>query len=71
MDDTEYCYPNSDILINKLGIKDSENLLQGLSQREFIRELALHAGHKIDYSNISENEMVSASINSFRKFMNR
>ena len=175
MDDTEYCYPNSDILINRLGIKDAallhnaerditsrrliqlydcpvsgrfgythlkrihkyifqdiyswageerkvdiakgnmfcnvlfipeqaeiifsdllkEKLLQGLSQkdfsdkvayyiseinalhpfregngrsqREYIRELALHAGHKIDYSNITENEMVSASINSFTK----
>lgn len=39
----------------------------GRAQREFIRELALHAGYRIDYSQISESEMINASIDSFMR----
>lgn len=37
----------------------------GRTQREFIRELAIRAGYDIDYSTISEQEMILASIDSF------
>ncbi|MGI6556833.1 MAG: Fic/DOC family protein [Pseudoramibacter sp.] len=37
----------------------------GRTQREFFRELALSAGYKIDYSMISQDEMIQASIDSF------
>lgn len=37
----------------------------GRTQREFFRELALEAGHELDFSEISEEEMVEASIDSF------
>lgn len=37
----------------------------GRTQREFFRELALAAGHQINYSSISKEEMIQASIDSF------
>lgn len=37
----------------------------GRTQREFFRELALHAGHEISFSEISEGEMIKASVDSF------
>lgn len=37
----------------------------GRTQREFFRELAIHAGHEINYSFINEEEMVEASRDSF------
>ncbi len=37
----------------------------GRAQREFFRELALHAGHQIDFSVITEDEMIEASVDSF------
>lgn len=37
----------------------------GRSQREFIRELALHNGYKIYFAKASEEEMLEASIDSF------
>ncbi|WP_416178073.1 Fic/DOC family protein [Dialister sp.] len=39
----------------------------GRTQREFFRELGNAAGHNIDYSGITESEMVQASIDSFLK----
>lgn len=41
----------------------------GRTQREFFRELAIHADHEINYSSIGEEEMVEASRDSFvRKY---
>ncbi|MCH4006298.1 MAG: Fic family protein [Eubacterium sp.] len=37
----------------------------GRTQREYFRELALHAGYIIDYTAITRNEMIDASIDSF------
>jgi cell filamentation protein len=37
----------------------------GRTQREFIRELALSAGYTIHFANITEEEMLKASIDSF------
>lgn len=37
----------------------------GRTQREFIRELALHQGYSVHFADICENEMLSASIASF------
>lgn len=37
----------------------------GRTQREFFRELALNAGYKIDYSNVTEEEMITVSRESF------
>jgi cell filamentation protein len=37
----------------------------GRSQREFIRELALHNGYKLSFAKISEQEMLDASVDSF------
>lgn len=39
----------------------------GRTQREFFRELGIAAGHDIDYSGITEMEMVQASVDSFLK----
>jgi cell filamentation protein len=41
----------------------------GRTQREFFRELALHDGYVLDYSGITKEEMIDASIDSFlRKY---
>lgn len=37
MPDSKYCYANSDVLINKLGITDGSELLQAEKQLTFIR----------------------------------
>ena len=37
----------------------------GRTQREFIRELAIYNHYAIDFSNVSENEMFDASVDSF------
>ena len=37
----------------------------GRTQREYFRELALNAGYRIDFSKVTEEEMVDASISSF------
>ena len=37
----------------------------GRSQREFIRELALHNGYKLSFAKISEAEMLDASVDLF------
>lgn len=34
----------------------------GRTQREFIRELALHQGYSVHFANICENEMLNASV---------
>jgi cell filamentation protein len=34
----------------------------GRTQREFIRELALEAGHKLDWSRVTQRQMIEASI---------
>lgn len=39
----------------------------GRTQREFFRELGDAAGHSIDYSDVTENEVVQASMDSFLK----
>jgi len=36
----------------------------GRAQREFIRELALHAGYRLSWTNVTSEEMVTASIES-------
>lgn len=61
-----------DALIIKLAYYFSEiNALHpfrdgnGRTQREFIRELTLSAGYTIRFTNISENEMLEASLSSF------
>jgi cell filamentation protein len=38
----------------------------GRTQREFVRELALHSGWKIDWRKVGQNEMVKASRRSLR-----
>lgn len=58
MSDTVYCYPNSNVLHP---FREGN----GRSQREFIRMLALKNGYKIHYSRITEEEMISASKESF------
>ena len=37
MPDSKYCYANSDVLINKLGITDGSELFQAEKQLTFIR----------------------------------
>ena len=38
----------------------------GRAQREFIRELAVQAGFAIDWSKVTRDEMMSASLESFK-----
>jgi cell filamentation protein len=38
----------------------------GRTQREFIRQLAVHAGFTIDWSRVTREQMTAASIQSFR-----
>ena len=37
MPDNKYCYPGTDVLINKLGIKDNESLFEAEKKLTFIR----------------------------------
>jgi cell filamentation protein len=39
----------------------------GRVQREFIRELAWHDGWLLDFSNVTQDEMIDASVESFNK----
>lgn len=41
MNDTTYCYPNSDVLINKLNIRDGNKLYQAEKQLTMLRLLEL------------------------------
>ncbi|MCM1113246.1 MAG: hypothetical protein NC399_08350 [Muribaculum sp.] len=69
MPDELYCYPDSNVLKNKMGIRDLERLHEmegnGRSQREFIRCLALHNGYVINFVNAGRDEMLEASRKSF------
>lgn len=63
---------NYDEFISKIAYYFSEiNALHpfregnGRTQREFIRELALKCGYKIDFSKISKEQMLEASMDSF------
>ena len=38
----------------------------GRTQREFIRELAVHAGFVIDWSRVTREQMTAASLKSFQ-----
>ncbi|MBO6128683.1 MAG: Fic family protein [Pseudobutyrivibrio sp.] len=88
MTDRLYCYPNTNVLKNKLGITDLNKLQtferkltmlrvaeinalhpfregNGRSQREFIRQLAIHNGYLIKFSLVNDDEMLKASLDSF------
>lgn len=63
---------SKDAFINRLAFYFSEiNALHpfregnGRSQREFIRSLAMYNGYKLNFNNISEEEMIIASRDSF------
>ena len=91
MPDKIYCYPDSDVLKNRMGIRDMEQLKRmegrfpsawhtffrksmpctpfregnGRCQREFIRTLALQARYVINFANVTGEEMLKASEDSF------
>lgn len=43
----------------------------GRTQREYFRELALCSGYRIDFSKVTEEEMISVSIDSFIRDYNK
>ncbi len=57
--DKTYCYPNSNVLVNKLDIQDIELL------RQAERDLSEQRMFALDFSLTSSEEMASASITSF------
>lgn len=78
--DQRYCYPHSNVLINKLGIEDAEKLHiaeseinvlhpfregNGRAQRLFIEYLAENAGYSVDFSQVTDRQMIEASADSF------
>lgn len=74
MSDKIYCYPNLDVLINKLNIHDSDKLREAERKLTMLRLMDLlekPITGKFDFEHlrnipvISEAEMVEASIDSF------
>jgi len=60
--DAVYCYPGSRTLKNKLGITDADAL--EAAEREIV--FARYAGYAVDFSDVSADEMISASQNAFK-----
>ena len=73
--DERYCYPNSNVLINKLGVMlplrlayylSEINVIHpfregnGRAQRLFIEYLAGQNGYMVDFSTVSNTEMIEA-----------
>ena len=71
-EDKKYCYPGSSVLINRLDIRDHNDLHtaeregNGRSQRLFCEQLCKNNGRfALDFSNADKEEMVEASKKSF------
>jgi fido (protein-threonine AMPylation protein) len=70
-----YVYPGTSVLKNLAGIRDARQLREnaihpfrdgnGRVQREFVREVGLQAGFRINWSKVSNEQMYSASEISF------
>jgi fido (protein-threonine AMPylation protein) len=66
-DDT-YCYPDSDVLRNKLGITDYDKLASaegnGRAQRKFIQQLVSESGHTLSFEKLDSERMIKAASDS-------
>ena len=59
-----YCYPDSDVLKNKLNIIHPFREGNGRSLRELIRCMALHYGFTLDWSRVDRDTMLDAAVKS-------
>ena len=82
MPDKTYCYPNSDVLINKLNIRNQADLFEAEKELtyirlkelqdhpikgEFARLICMECGYAFDLSVTTHEEMLRASKISFDK----
>lgn len=58
MPDDIYCYPGSNVLKNKMGIRDTKRL-------HVLERKLLHNGYVISFANTNKEEMLEASKESF------
>lgn len=60
-----YCYPDTDILINRLDIRDRASEGNGRTQLSFLVELSERAGHPLNLDRLDPSAILSATITSF------